>query len=112
MTLIDTVIHAEPIANMHWDRIHFLRSIGLDAKVLTLCVEDSPVADRYARGELDGTEAPALYGIQAPDGYRLLTNGPSEDGEHTWALYVRSITRLGARFLEEVSEEEWREVAP
>lgn len=111
MTLIETILHAEPIADMAWSRTLFLRSVGVDAQIRTASPFDSPVADRYEAGELEGTESPELYGITPPEGYRLLTNGPSEDGEMVWAIYARPITRLGERLLEDISEAECREVA-
>ncbi|MCE8005325.1 hypothetical protein [Billgrantia ethanolica] len=111
MTLIETVLGAEPIVYMDWSRPLLLRSLGLDAQVRTASPFDSPVADRYEAGDLDGTESPELYGMASPKGYRLLASGPSEDGEWIWAIYVRPITRLGKRFLEEISEADYREVA-
>lgn len=111
MTLIETVMTAEPFVDMSWNRVHFLRSVGLDAQILTANPFESSVVDRYEAGDLDGTEPPDLYGIKAPGGYRLLTNGPAEDGELIWAIYVRPITRLGQRLLEEITLEECAEKA-
>ncbi|RCV86887.1 hypothetical protein [Billgrantia montanilacus] len=110
MTLIETVLGAEPIAYMDWSRPLLLRSLGLDAQIRTANPFDSPMADRYEAGELTGTESPELYGMVPPEGCRLLTSGPSEDGELIWAIYVRPVTRLGERFLEEISGADCREV--
>ncbi|WP_111414500.1 hypothetical protein [Billgrantia lactosivorans] len=110
MTLIETVLGAEPIVYMDWSRPLLLRSLGLDAQILTANPFESPMADRYEAGELACTESPELYGVTPPEGYRLLTSGPSEDGELVWAIYVCPVTRLGERFLEEISGADCREV--
>ncbi|EPC00559.1 hypothetical protein L861_06375 [Litchfieldella anticariensis FP35 = DSM 16096] len=112
MKAIQAVLFAEPIADLVWDRILLLRSLGLDGRFITVNSFESPMAARYEAGDANGTESPGEYGMEPPAGYELIFSGPSEDGESVWALYARPLTPLGEYFMRELDEARVREAMP